>query len=76
VAYVADEAVTATFLRRLLMRRPSSSSDDVKSDPESEAGGGVAGFLRKLALPLARFLKPNWGTASATSVSSGMLDDL
>lgn len=69
VAFV-DDAVTAAFLRRLLIRRPSSSSDDIKSESESEAGGGVAGFLRKLALPLERFLKATWGTASATSVSS------
>lgn len=73
VAFDVDDAVTAAFLRRLLIRRPSSSSDDTKSESESEAGGGVAGFLRKLALPLERFLKATWGTASATSVSSPIL---
>jgi hypothetical protein len=58
------------------MRRPSSSSDDVKSESESEAGGGVAGFLLKFALPLARFLKPNWGTASETPVLSAIMNNL
>lgn len=59
-----DDAVTAAFLRRRLMRYPSSSSEEVK--PESEAGGGVASFLRKVAFALPpRFLKANWGTGSA-----------
>lgn len=71
-AFAVDEAVTATFLRLRLMRLPSPSSSEEKSLPESEAGGGVAGFLRKLPLGFARFLKPNWGTASTGSVSSGI----
>lgn len=70
-AFAVDEAVTAAFLRRLLMRRPSSSSDDVKPESESEAGGGVAGFLRKLPLPLERFLKATWGISA--TVSSAMI---
>lgn len=75
VWFAADDAVTAAFLRLLLMRRPSSSSEDVKSESESEAGGGETAFLRKLALALAeRFLKVTWGTSAATSASSAMVE--
>lgn len=71
-ASLRDDAVTAAegavFFRRL-MRWPASSSEEEKASlSESEAGGGVAGRLRRLALDLApRFLKMATGAAGSWS---------
>ena len=63
---VADVAVRPAFLRRRFIVRPSSSSEDVKPDSESEAGGGVASLFRMFDLPFApRFLKEMTGTSVA-----------
>lgn len=68
---VVEEAVIAAlFLRRFILW-PCSSSEDVKPESESEAGGGVAGLFRKLNFPFAgRFLNANCGVSCAVCSSS------
>lgn len=60
----AEDAFTAPFCLRRLIRWPCSFSEDVKPESESEAGGGVAGRFRKLDFPFAgRFLNVNCGVS-------------
>lgn len=68
-APLAAAVTTAVFLRRLTLC-PASSSEEEKSLPLSlsfAAGGGVAGRLRRFALPFApRFLKRATGALPAS----------
>lgn len=79
-ASLRDDAVTAAegavFFRRL-MWWPASSSEEKASLSESEAGGGVAGRLRRLALDLApRFLKMATGAAGSWSAILSVMGGL
>ena len=64
--FEAEEAVTPAFFLRRLICLPSSSSDEVKPESESEAAGGV--ISRFLMLDLAfsvRFLNDTTGASTA-----------
>ena len=75
-----EVAVTPAFFRRRFIVRPSSSSEDVKPESESEAGGGVASRFLTLDFPFAmRFLKETtgastvWGSSILLAVSKAAL---
>lgn len=75
--------MTTAFLRRRLILRPSSSSEETKSESESDAvaAGGVASRLRKLDLAFEeRFLNVTCGRVAsavvAVVVSSAILIDI
>ena len=62
----AEVVVKPAFLRLRLIVRPSSSSEDVKPDSESERGGGVGSLFLMFDLPFApRFLNETTGTSVA-----------
>jgi hypothetical protein len=62
-----DAVVKPAFFRRLLICRPSSSSEDVKPGSESDAGGGLGSLFLILDFAfVVRFLNETTGTSAAT----------
>lgn len=67
---LVDDAVIPAFFLLLLMCLPSPSSEELKPESESEAGGGVAARLRNVGLDLVvRFLKAICRISAATEGS-------